>query len=319
MSQAQLSPVNFYGDTIFVVSHQGQPFAPLKAIVESMGLLWAAQTVKLNSNKERWGVSIIEIPSSSGDQQTLCLPLRKLPAFFASINPKKVRPELRPKIELYQNECDDALWDYWMKGKAEREKSAAAAPLALPAEPYARLNTAQMQALRAAHRGWAEEVRYNGLFKSEYTTWLILKGHFGGVSRLTDLPAAWFLELVDFCHAQQRKEIASRLPRTAALPAAPQPAARPRATPPQVPEPASGGIDRQAGQVNRLIEQAKGIVHPLCRPGAFRFGLSGRPKATYDACDDAVSLVMCNLNAAQFALRIAQRLHKEFGTSFWNR
>lgn len=194
MSQTQLSPVNFYGDTIFVVSHQGQPFAPLKAIVESMGLLWAAQTVKLNSNKERWGVSIIEIPSSSGDQQTLCLPLRKLPAFFASINPKKVRPELRPKIELYQNECDDALWDYWMKGKAEREKPAAAAPLALPAEPYARLNTAQMQALRAAHRGWAEEVRYNGRFKAEYTTWLILKGHFGGVSRLTDLPAAWSID-----------------------------------------------------------------------------------------------------------------------------
>ena len=31
MSQAQLSPVNFYGDTIFVVSHQGQRFAPLMA------------------------------------------------------------------------------------------------------------------------------------------------------------------------------------------------------------------------------------------------------------------------------------------------
>ena len=111
-----------------------------------------------------------------------------------------------------------------------------------------------------------------------------------------------------------------RLPRTAALPAAPQPEAQPLATPPQVPAPGEqGASSRQAGQVNRLIEQAKGIVHPLCRPGAFRFGLSGRPKAAYDACDDAVSLVMCNLNAAQFALRIAQRLHKEFGTSFWNR
>lgn len=318
---SQLSPVTFHGDTIFYIDYQGQPYnTPAKPIVENMGLNWSSQAAKFRINMARWTVVMIPTVAQDGrNREALCLPLRKLPAFFASINPKKVRPELRPKIELYQNECDDALWDYWMKGKAEREKSAAAAPLALPAEPYARLNTAQMQALRAAHRGWAEEVRYNGRFKAEYTTWLILKGHFGGVSRLTDLPAAWFLELVDFCHAQQRKEIASRLPRTAALPAAPQPEAQPLATPPQVPEPASGGIDRQAGQVNRLIEQAKGIVHPLCRPGAFRFGLSGRPKATYDACDDAVSLVMCNLNAAQFALRIAQRLHKEFGTSFWNR
>ena len=63
---------------------------------------------------------MIETPSEGGAQQTLCIPVRKLPAFLASINPKKVRPELRPKIELYQAECDAALWDYWMKGRAER-------------------------------------------------------------------------------------------------------------------------------------------------------------------------------------------------------
>ena len=47
--------------------------------------------------------------------------VRKLPAFLASINPKKVRADLREKVILYQNECDDALWDYWTKGRAERK------------------------------------------------------------------------------------------------------------------------------------------------------------------------------------------------------
>jgi hypothetical protein len=30
-----------------------------------------------------------------------------------TINPKKVRPELRERIELYQAESDDVLWEYW--------------------------------------------------------------------------------------------------------------------------------------------------------------------------------------------------------------
>ena len=64
------------------------------------------------------------------------MPVRKLPAFFASINPNKVRPELRDRIRLYQDECDDALWNYWIKGQATRRPKAALpapAQLSLPA------------------------------------------------------------------------------------------------------------------------------------------------------------------------------------------
>ena len=116
----QLSPVTFHGDTIFCIDYQNQPYTPAKPIVENLGLGWASQSQKLNANKGRWGITIIVIPSESGDQQTLCLPVRKLPAYLASINPKKVREELRPKIELYQAESDDALWNYWMNGRAKR-------------------------------------------------------------------------------------------------------------------------------------------------------------------------------------------------------
>ena len=118
----ELSPVTFHGDTIFCVTLENQPYTPAKPIVENLGLGWASQSQKLNANKERWGVTIIVIPSESGEQQTLCLPVRKLPAFLASINPKKVKPELRERIELYQAECDDALWNYWMHGRAARSR-----------------------------------------------------------------------------------------------------------------------------------------------------------------------------------------------------
>ena len=117
----QLSPVTFHGDTIFCVTLENQPFTPAKPIVENLGLNWRTQAAKLRANRERWGVAMIATPSESGEQETTCIPVRKLPAFLASINPKKVRAELRERIELYQAECDDALWNYWMNGRAERQ------------------------------------------------------------------------------------------------------------------------------------------------------------------------------------------------------
>lgn len=136
MAKAILSPVQFHGSTIFVVTHKGEPYAPIKPIVEDMGLDWRSQATKLRNNKERWGVAMITTPSTSGEQQCTCMPVRKLPAFFASINPNKVRPELRDRIRLYQDECDDALWNYWTKGQATRNPKAALpapAQLSLPA------------------------------------------------------------------------------------------------------------------------------------------------------------------------------------------
>ncbi len=117
---SQLSPVTFHGDTIFCLTYENQPYTPMKPIVENMGISWQGQQAKLTTNVERWGIKMILIPTASGQQDMLCMPVRKLPAYLSSINPKKVRPELRAKIELYQNESDDALWNYWVNGRAER-------------------------------------------------------------------------------------------------------------------------------------------------------------------------------------------------------
>lgn len=113
-----LSPVAFHGDTIFCTTYQNQPYTAMKPIIENMGLAWQPQARKLTACKERWGITIMVIPTSSGNQETLCMPVRKLPAFLNTINPKKVRPELRERIELYQAESDDVLWEYWTKQQA---------------------------------------------------------------------------------------------------------------------------------------------------------------------------------------------------------
>jgi len=109
--------VPFHNAELYIVEYEGQPFTPMKPIVEGMGLDWASQFTKL---KQRFAKGIVEItiPSKGGLQTMLCLLLRKLPAWLYSIHANKVKPELRETVIKYQEECDDVLWDYWTKGKA---------------------------------------------------------------------------------------------------------------------------------------------------------------------------------------------------------
>lgn len=109
--------VSFHGTELFIVEHEGQPYTPMKPIVEGMGMDWASQFVKL---KQRFAKGIVEItiPSNGGLQTMICLLLRKLPAWLYSIMPGKVKPEIRDTVIMYQQECDDVLWNYWTKGQA---------------------------------------------------------------------------------------------------------------------------------------------------------------------------------------------------------
>lgn len=110
--------VPFHGAELFLVDHQGQPYTPMKPIVEGMGMDWGTQFRKL---KQRFASTIVEmtIVASDGKERLMtCLPVRKLFGWLMTISANKVQPELRDTILMYQNECDDVLWDYWTKGHA---------------------------------------------------------------------------------------------------------------------------------------------------------------------------------------------------------
>lgn len=129
-----LIPVSFRAHSLTIIDQHGTPMVAMRPIVTGMGLRWEAQTVKLNTNKTRWGVSIIETPSPGGKQKSLCMPLRKLPGWLATIHPDKVRAELRETIIAYQNECDDVLWAHWERSRPALDKPEPA-PAPLPALP----------------------------------------------------------------------------------------------------------------------------------------------------------------------------------------
>ncbi|ELY4847910.1 phage antirepressor Ant [Cronobacter sakazakii] len=108
--------VPFHGTQLYIVNHNGEPFTPMKPIVEGMGMVWAAQFVKLKQRFAK-GILEIEIPSLGGVQKMICLALRKLAAWLNTISPNKVKPEIRDRVIRYQDECDDVLYEYWTKGQ----------------------------------------------------------------------------------------------------------------------------------------------------------------------------------------------------------
>lgn len=126
--------VPFYNANLVLVEHNGQPYTPMKPIVEGMGLAWKPQFVKLQDSAERFGVTIMVIPVSGAvsKQEAICMPLRKLPGWLMTISPNKVKdPSVRERVIQYQNECDDALWDYWTKGQARNPRHSTSVMTAL--------------------------------------------------------------------------------------------------------------------------------------------------------------------------------------------
>lgn len=118
MSSLTQIAVPFHSAELYLVEYKGQPYTPMKPIVEGMGLAWQPQHRKLI---ERFKSTIIEmvIVANDGKERLMtCLPVRKLAAWLYSISPHKVKPEIHDTVVMYQNECDDVLWDYWTKGQA---------------------------------------------------------------------------------------------------------------------------------------------------------------------------------------------------------
>lgn len=129
--------VPFHGSNLYLVDHQGDPYVPMKPVVEGMGLAWQVQHRKLASKFSK-GIIEMVIPSAGGNQTMTCLPLRKLPAWLYSVQPGKVSPEIREKVVAYQEECDEVLWQYWTTGKADRQSVKKAAKSYLPEYRQAR-------------------------------------------------------------------------------------------------------------------------------------------------------------------------------------
>ena len=100
--------VPFHGDTITAVDAPQGEYVAVKPICERFGLAWQPQHRKLTENP-RWGIINMVIPSAGGEQETTCIPVSKMFGWLSTISVNRVKPELRDRLALYQDEADTVL------------------------------------------------------------------------------------------------------------------------------------------------------------------------------------------------------------------
>lgn len=116
LASNQALSIPFYGDTLYLVEHKGEPYTPMKPIVEAMGLDWKSQYRRISDSSERWGMVFMTMVAQDKKQRNMvCLPIRKLFGWMMTVSPNRVKSEIRDKVIQYQNECDDILWEHWSR------------------------------------------------------------------------------------------------------------------------------------------------------------------------------------------------------------
>ncbi|HCM0244312.1 TPA: phage antirepressor Ant [Escherichia coli] len=117
------SYVPFNGQQIITAMAAGVAYIAMKPIVENLGMSWSTQQTKLMKQISKFNCVHMNMVAADGKlRKLLCLPLKKLNGWLFSINPEKVRADIRDKLIQYQEECFTVLHDYWTKGKAENAR-----------------------------------------------------------------------------------------------------------------------------------------------------------------------------------------------------
>lgn len=121
-NQLSTQTISFYGSDLITLKIEDVIYTAVKPLVEAIGLDWGGQQQKLAKSGNKFNCRDISIVAKDGKiREMLCMPLKKLNGWLFSINPEKVRPDLKEKVIRYQEECFEALYNYWHFGKAERK------------------------------------------------------------------------------------------------------------------------------------------------------------------------------------------------------
>lgn len=184
--------VPFHGANLLIVEYNGQPYTPMKPIVDGMGLDWKSQFVKLKDRFDSTMVEITTVANDGKERLMICLPVRKLAAWLYSIHANKVKAELRDKVITYQNECDDVLWDYWTRGQTSNQKYL---------DTRIKINNRQIVELKAI-----VDRRCEGSVKKRTEMWHRHHQHFK-VSSYKDLLAIHFNDSVTFLETMKLRSL----------------------------------------------------------------------------------------------------------------
>ncbi|MEQ5536363.1 phage antirepressor N-terminal domain-containing protein [Providencia rettgeri] len=165
--------VPFHGNNLYVVNYNGEPYVPMKPIVDGMGLAWQSQLEKIKLKFKSTVTEIVIVAADGKERSMVCLAFRKFAAWLNSIMPNKVKPEIRDKVIQYQEECDDVLYEYWTTGEVK------AKPRKQVKQIAGRITSEQQEAIKQLVLNRGKALPKEKQAKAMITMWSSLKSHFG--------------------------------------------------------------------------------------------------------------------------------------------
>ena len=118
MENQIISTIN--GTEILTVDRDGEVFVPIKPICEALGIDFATQYRKLQSDETLSSTIVIMTIVATDDKERdmVCLPLKFIYGWLFTVNPGKVAPEARDAVMRYRRECYEVLHEHFTASMA---------------------------------------------------------------------------------------------------------------------------------------------------------------------------------------------------------
>lgn len=103
------------GTDIVTVEQDGGVYVPIRPICEALGIAYHPQYTKLQEDEflAPTVTIIVTVAADGKDREMVCLPLRYVYGWLATINPGKVAPGAREAVSRYREECYNVLYDHF--------------------------------------------------------------------------------------------------------------------------------------------------------------------------------------------------------------
>lgn len=122
---SEIVRIPFHGEDILTVDVGGKPNIVLKPAIESLGLDYSAQYVKLR-NRSWATVGLCPMVAEDGrTRDMVVVPVRTFLMLLATVDERRVAASVKPRLVMYQAEVADAIEDYWTKGGAVNRRATA--------------------------------------------------------------------------------------------------------------------------------------------------------------------------------------------------
>lgn len=106
---------DFHGDNLDVIRDEhGGIHLSLRRMCDNLGLAFQPQIAKLQEKPWATITMIVTVAEDGKSREMACLALKSVPMWLATIETSRVAEAIRPKLERYQCECADCLYERFM-------------------------------------------------------------------------------------------------------------------------------------------------------------------------------------------------------------